>query len=395
MYDQYPPASPWQSGAAAAPPGMTPGMTPGMNPPGMAPPGAYQQQAGAIALTTRYYPLAFLLAAFKPEIAVNGQPVAAGWGRTVIPVPAGQYHLHVHVPYLLPSRIGVADLVVAVQPGQTLELEYRAPVVAFSGGSLGTAPQTYKGMPVLIVLLVLTLLLAVCAGGGAIFAASQQSDDDPWALPAPTASSTAPGGISSAVPPYGGGTPDPSGTDPSGAGQPSPAASGEPILRDLPARTLVGPTYAAGEPTFTMAFTGWPFAFRTPGTWGCMGGRVDLPDAKAWVCLDEQNPRNGQRVNVILRPCPGACGRAERARLSREWFATATTAAATTTSDGRTSYIQTEHDSKGRYVLDVSHFFGTSAGAAPRWQVGVAGIAPPADRAIVQKVINDMLTQTP
>jgi hypothetical protein len=89
--------------------------------------------------------------------------VAVGWGRTAIPVPPGQHQLHVHVPYLLPSQIGAADATVPVGPGQTVEVEYRAPVVAFSGGSLGPAPQKYNGMPVLIGLLAVMVVLGVCA----------------------------------------------------------------------------------------------------------------------------------------------------------------------------------------------------------------------------------------
>jgi hypothetical protein len=52
----------------------------------------------------------------------------SGWGRTVVPAPPGQYHVHVHAPYLLPSRVGPADITVNVAPGHLVELEYKAPV---------------------------------------------------------------------------------------------------------------------------------------------------------------------------------------------------------------------------------------------------------------------------
>jgi hypothetical protein len=45
--------------------------------------------------------------------------------------------------------------------------------------------------------------------------------------------------------------------------------------------------------------------------------------------------------------------------------------------------------------LHLSHLFAEPPGVAPRWQVGVSAFAPPATRAAVQKVANDILTQTP
>jgi hypothetical protein len=109
------------------------------------PPGAPGGQT-AIAVTTKFMWLAWFFFFIKPKIFLNGHEVAAVWGRNVIPVQPGQHHLHIHVPYFLPPKVGPADLAVPVQPGQTVELEYRAPLWAFSGGSLGTPPQQYKGL---------------------------------------------------------------------------------------------------------------------------------------------------------------------------------------------------------------------------------------------------------
>lgn len=88
-----------------------------------------------------------MLAFFKPKISVNGHELpVTSWGRNEIPLPPGQHHLHVHVPYFLPPQLGPADLPVTVQPGVPVELEYRAPVWSFSQGSLGPSPQKYNGM---------------------------------------------------------------------------------------------------------------------------------------------------------------------------------------------------------------------------------------------------------
>ena len=324
----------------------------------------------AIAVTTRYSWLTFVFALFKPYLAINGHPVRAGWGRTVVPVPPGQHHVHVHVPYLLPPRVGTAETVVPVHPGQVVEVEYRAPAIGWLDGSIGPAPQKHRGMPAAIALVVvpLVLLLCVCGGIGVTALVRDDRGGDPVALP--TAVDPAP--------------PRTTAPEPTGGVPP-----GKPALRPAPPRTLVGPAFSAGEDTYTMDFTGWPFAFRTPRTWGCVAGRVPLPDAKAWVCIDEGDPGSGQRLQIMLRPCPAPCGAAEQARLTTEWFDPGAEGRA---HDERTSYVETPRDDKGRYTLDMSHFF--PAGGTPAWQVGVGGYAPPATKDDIQKIVNDVLTQS-
>jgi hypothetical protein len=120
-----------------------------------------------IALTLKYFPLAFLLAFFKPVVTINGQPYQVPWNqRTVIPVPPGQYHLHVHTPYILPSEVGKADVPVNVGGGQPVELEYRAPLFIFSPGSLGSPPQKYNGVMATVLLAVVPLVIGLlcCCG---------------------------------------------------------------------------------------------------------------------------------------------------------------------------------------------------------------------------------------
>lgn len=118
----------------------------------------------SIAITTKFFPLAFLLLLFKPRIAINGQELPPqGWGRVAVPVTPGNYNVHVHVPYLIPSKIGKADLALSVAPGQNVELEYRAPMWVISGGSLGAPPQKYNGMVPMIVITAVALLLVICS----------------------------------------------------------------------------------------------------------------------------------------------------------------------------------------------------------------------------------------
>jgi hypothetical protein len=119
----------------------------------------------AIAVTTKFLWLSWFFFLIKPKIFLNGHEVAAQWGRNVIPVQPGQHHLHLYVPYFLPPKIGPADLAVPVQPGQTVELEYRAPVWTFSKGSLGPPPQKYHGVGILVGVTVGALVvLCLCCG---------------------------------------------------------------------------------------------------------------------------------------------------------------------------------------------------------------------------------------
>ncbi|MEV4168123.1 hypothetical protein [Nonomuraea sp. NPDC049709] len=133
-------------------------------PPHPVPPGAQAH----LVLDVKRHAFAFLLAMFTPNIVLNGHLMPGRWGRNTIPLPPGRHHLHVHLPYLLPSQIGPADLTVWLQPGTALEVEYRAPMWAYSRGALGPAPQPWNGKGCVIALLtipagalVLLLLLIV------------------------------------------------------------------------------------------------------------------------------------------------------------------------------------------------------------------------------------------
>jgi hypothetical protein len=120
------------------------------------------QGAEGIAVTTEFFPLSFILLLFKPKIAVDGHETQApDWGRTVVPARPGQHRVHVHVPYLLPQRLGPADTVVDVYPGRLSELEYKAPVWAFSPGSLGNPPQSYNGVGITIGVLAAIVVVAI------------------------------------------------------------------------------------------------------------------------------------------------------------------------------------------------------------------------------------------
>jgi hypothetical protein len=115
-----------------------------------------------IAVTTQYSFLTWLYAVLKPKVFLNGYEMPArGWGRAVYPTQPGHYHVHVYLPYWLPSRVGSADFAVLVAPGHFVELEYKAPLFTFSRGSLGPPPQRYNGVAATIAIVVAVLILFV------------------------------------------------------------------------------------------------------------------------------------------------------------------------------------------------------------------------------------------
>ena len=97
------------------------------------------------------------------------------WGRNVLPVAPGRHQVHVHTPYFLPPQVGPADTAVDVMPGQTLELEYRSPLVVFMKGALGTPPQKYPGMLFTIIIYAVLALLIICCCGAVIISGTGNS----------------------------------------------------------------------------------------------------------------------------------------------------------------------------------------------------------------------------
>jgi hypothetical protein len=128
-------------------------------------PQPYYAPREGIAITTQYPVLAWLFATVKPKIFVNGYEMPVwGWGRAVLPLAPGQYHVHVHTPYFFPNRVGPADYTTVVNAGQVVELEYKAPLFTFSRGSLGPPPQRYNGLvPTIAIFGVLALFVIAVA----------------------------------------------------------------------------------------------------------------------------------------------------------------------------------------------------------------------------------------
>ncbi|MED5815478.1 hypothetical protein VST63_24225 [Mycolicibacterium sp. 050232] len=117
--------------------------------------GPYPPPGGAIAVNARFLRVAALFGLPEPRFILNGQAVpSAGWGRTVLPVLPGRHFLHIEIPpRWFGSARGLADTVIDVYPGSSVELEYLAPLaepilrgVASPRGALGPVPQNYPGV---------------------------------------------------------------------------------------------------------------------------------------------------------------------------------------------------------------------------------------------------------
>lgn len=237
-------------------------------------------------------------------------------------------------------------------------------------------------------ILAAVIALVVLVGGGlGIFAiVHDPGPADPRALP-----STSPTPSTQRTPDS---EPTPSAGPPKVTQTEAPGPVGRPQWKStVTPVTVKGPHFAPGEPVFTMAFPGWPFAYRVPSTFGCIKGTVEgLPDAKGYACIDETHLNAKHKINIMFRPCPTICTRSEQQSMTKAWFNPGQRPIAF---DASTTYVETASNDKGRYELDMSHFFGEKPGGPLQWQVGIYIESPPATKATLQKVINDVRSQTP
>lgn len=256
-------------------------------------------------------------------------------------------------------------------PGQ----QYPGPPYGYQGGYEPSPPPASNRKGLLIgvaVGAVVLLLLAVGAVSAFVWPGFLAEDTDDQAAAPPSAPASAP--------------PVPSA--PSGPELPDRT----PTLRDVAPLSVIGPTWKPGDDTYTMEFRGFPFAFRVAADWECVrGSHARFPEAVAWTCVDSAAPAPGFRVDMILRPCTGGCGAAQRKSLTETWLDEPEKAK---TFDERTSYVETRTNEEGRYQVDFSRFVADSPGGPLAWQVGVFVESPQRTKDVVLKTLNDIVTQT-
>lgn len=176
--------------------------------------------------------------------------------------------------------------------------------------------------------------------------------------------------------------------EPTGSAVPEP--TGQPALReDAEPVSLVGPTFAPDEDTYTMAFDGWPFAFRAPKDWTCANGETSPRiegDIKACFSLAVEG-------GVVLWECRADCDEAEQQEKLDVWFADEPNQPVPWGELPPTRYVETEATDAGPYAMNLVRFFGTGVGEL-RWMVGLTFESQPDGVEGMQKVVNDVLSQT-
>ncbi len=254
------------------------------------------------------------------------------------------------------------------------------PPIPAPAPAAGPAPRGLRPITLLWVLLgSLPLLIALGGGGGAWIAHRQNLRDE-----ARTAaqSQLLPSSPASA---------DPS---PRSSGTPVPAPSWltgrtEPRLVDAQEKPVLGPVYAARDATYTAAFQGWPFAFRVPPAWNCVDGVTlpTAPDAYRKVCVDESVPGSNRSVVLALQHCVNNCTAAKLKTQALAWLAKS---GKVTQFDNRTWYAVTNPAANGDYLLELVHRFVVDD---RQYIVAVYATAPYGDRAVIQKIVNSIVSQ--
>lgn len=143
---------------------------------GQAPPTAWGQPAGPVAVPGQWSPPSVLRVNAKavlwsgwmmtPGVKINGTPVAARWGDNDYPVAPGRYRVDLVTNYLYP--MGVARIDVDVPPHAAVTVFYAAPAGVFFPGAAGTTPQRTPGMWLTWVSVGLSMLILLLVILGAI-----------------------------------------------------------------------------------------------------------------------------------------------------------------------------------------------------------------------------------
>lgn len=94
-----------------------------------------------------------------PTLCLNGQPVRASYGPNDYQLPPGQYHVSAYAQWM--RQYGQAAVDVALQPGQSVEVFYAAPVTQFQTGSMGFTKQRRKGGWLLFAIIAVMLALVL------------------------------------------------------------------------------------------------------------------------------------------------------------------------------------------------------------------------------------------
>ena len=187
-----------------------------------------------------------------------------------------------------------------------------------------------------------------------------------------------------------------------GAAQPTPSTEARSAVRPklktdvLPVVVAGDVVFADSEPVELVDNPLLPFAFRIPKAWRCSPTAVLGGPALDGYACQPADRANRQLVVVATKRCVDACDANEQAGLSENWFQRVwDRQPQPLTRDQTTMTVEDNGKVSGVYELVLSHFFADAPGEPVCWQVVVDATGPAASHVDVQKITNDIRSQTP
>lgn len=95
-----------------------------------------------IHVTTKFFPLAFLLLFCKTVVTIDGAASVEPWGSRFFNVPPGTHEVTVSFRYFFFGTYGGNSVTAEVEEGKTTAVRYRAPFVIYMRGRIAADPPS-------------------------------------------------------------------------------------------------------------------------------------------------------------------------------------------------------------------------------------------------------------
>jgi hypothetical protein len=89
-----------------------------------------------VEITTKVFPMAFLLLFYKTNVTIDGVTSAVPWGTHFYELEPGRHNIRIGFRYMLGKNMGESQIDVDVSSGQVTKILYRSPLVVFSPGTI-------------------------------------------------------------------------------------------------------------------------------------------------------------------------------------------------------------------------------------------------------------------
>jgi hypothetical protein len=93
-------------------------------------------QNGTVEVAVTHSPLAFIYRFFTPTIEIAGTKERRPWGVHLFTLPPGTYCVAVSYPWLFAPECGKNSVWIALEPGQTRRVAYRAGLIRYVPGKI-------------------------------------------------------------------------------------------------------------------------------------------------------------------------------------------------------------------------------------------------------------------